>query len=82
MKKQNKNSLVETKNRVKTFALFNEPQAYTISLHINNMIASLGEDYVKSVIWELFFARSEYALKNFNKNKKAKTQKTKKLVNK
>lgn len=46
------NNVIKSEKR--EFALANEPQAYVISVHIRNMMATYGEEYVRSVMKELF----------------------------
>lgn len=36
------------------FGLENSPNAYIISVHVQNMMATMGEQYVRDVITELF----------------------------
>lgn len=63
MKKEGK--LIEARER---FSLSKEPDAYIISVHIQNLMATYGEVYVKEMIKDLFFTER----KTVNKNKKDK----------
>lgn len=46
------NNVIKSEKR--EFELANKPQAYVISVHIRNMMATYGEEYVRSVMKELF----------------------------
>jgi hypothetical protein len=50
MKKDNQ-KVIQSQDR---FALSDSPDAYVISLHIRNMMATFGEEYVRDVIRTLF----------------------------
>lgn len=41
-------------SETREFLLTNKPIVYIISVHIHNMMATYGEEYVRSVIKELF----------------------------
>lgn len=53
MKKQEtqNSKLVKPKRE---FGLESSPDAYIISVHVQNMMATFGEEYVRSILKELF----------------------------
>jgi len=50
---QPKNNLIKSKKR--EFSLEAAPDAYIICVHMRNMMATMGEQFVREVILELFF---------------------------
>jgi hypothetical protein len=50
-KPEQKSNLVKPKRE---FGLENSPDAYIISVHVQNMMATFGEEYVRSILKELF----------------------------
>lgn len=51
---EQKTNLVQPKRE---FGLESSPDAYIISVHIRNMMATMGEEYVRAIITELFLPR-------------------------
>jgi hypothetical protein len=61
--KQQKNNLIKAHDR---FGFRHDPDAYIISVHIQNMMATFGEERTLFMIKELFFTDAH---KNNNKKK-------------
>ena len=53
---EQKTNLVQPKRE---FGLESSPDAYIISVHIRNMMATMGEEYVRAIITELFLTTSK-----------------------
>lgn len=56
------------KTNKKQFELINSPAAYTISIHMRNLIATYGEENVRYIIKDLFLTQVD---KKDKKTKKA-----------
>ena len=50
-----KNNVIQAQDK---FHLSESPDAYVISVHIQNMMASFGEERVRSIIKELFLTKA------------------------
>jgi hypothetical protein len=55
-KNEQKTNLLKPQNG---FGLENSPTAYIISVHIRNMMATLGEELVRDIITELFLTQTQ-----------------------
>ena len=53
---QSKGQLIKSKRE---FGLESSPDAYVISIHVRNMMATYGEEYVRSILKELFLTEQK-----------------------